>query len=301
MVMAKYAPLVFSRTAYIDFRPNFIAAPRYWTAEQRSRARDFVLAATDYADNLTNVPRWVMFSEADSVVAGVVALARRLSDTLTHELAPDLDGVEVAQRRLFAFVGAVFPIHSGAPVVPPMELDFYKKIYADTVGPRFFERLAEPNWQSATDMDFEEIEVDTISPGEAMSIAPGAVQLHPAGDEQSLWRHVAAGSGRMSLCTNVPPGRHKQFEKFDIITRADVTAVRSEPRTIPKSSAAPKVAQSSKRRSVDASHDLDAYDEAQKKKSESAASIGPRLLLISVVGGLLILGLATLALVWRSR
>jgi hypothetical protein len=266
MASARYAPLVFSRTAYIDFRASFLAAPQDLNNADAVRAA--VLAALDYADRLDDGPRWCLFGSGGRIVAGVAALASWFSDSHTHELALGAGGVEAPRRRLYAFVGAVWQAED-APFAPPREQSFYAKIYADVVGPRFYERMSLPGWETPTATTYALAEVDTLDPASALKPDPGYVRISPAVQDERLWRAAAAGRGRVSLCTNAPPGKHKQRETFDMITRADVTDESRELRTsaAPAPSAAPRIG--IQRRTVDASMDVAGWDRQQAEKKSA--------------------------------
>lgn len=273
----KFAPLVFARTAFVDFRPAFLAAPSEMDEAARSGARDHVLAAMQHPDLVRGAQRWAMFQVGKHLVAGVVASGLWLSDEHTHDLDEKADGSTLGRRTLHAFVGAVYPLTSQR-FLPPRAQSFYRDIYAQTVGPRFYERLSVPDWQKATDMAYESIALDPVDPVDPIVPPEDRLGIYPADREEELWRAVAAGGGLPSLCTNAPGGRSKARALFGIVTSPDATDVRHEPRAAKESQREPaepppRGFEDRSGRGFDGSHDLDNRGRRRAGKSAESHSV----------------------------
>ena len=259
------APLVHARTAYIDFRPDFISAPADLQGEARERIRKKDVASLDYAERLDEGPRWVLFRESDHLVAGVAAMATWFSDDLTREIGSGPDGAPRPDRNLYAFVGAVYPMRGGEACAPTQAQAFYRDIYEEIVGPRFFERQINAGWQSPTQSQYRDVPVSPIE-SQGMPVPDrDMIQAFPLHEGERLWHRVASGRGAAALCTRVPAGRHLQHRLFDIITQAGIENMQSLARVAARDPGSGRTA--SRLRVSDPASDPRAFDEAQKKKS----------------------------------
>lgn len=291
----QYAPLVFARTAFVDFRPAFLAAPATMPAADREVALAYVHAAMEHADLLRDRERWTIFRAGGFLVAGVVAIGPWLSDEFTHDLQVDADGTTVPRRMLHAFVGAAYPLSPGGGL-PSRDQAFYRGLYAETVGPRFFERLSNPEWERATDAAARNIELPRAKAGSKPAPPRDQILIYPSAQDQSLWEAAAAGGGIPSLCTNVPVGASKALALFDIVTRPDAAAIQQEPRPAAREAQRPRRAT----RAGDPSHDLESWDLDQSKKKDPA--VGSSRISWALSGaGLILLLLIGLALAGRKE
>lgn len=302
MALVSAAPLVFARTAFVDFRPRFLAAPPF-APGQLTRARDLVLKAIDGAERLGDGPRWLMFASGSDLIAGVVARAPWLSDEFTHELDPD-SGAN--GRLLHAFVGLVIR-SGGAAIVPDRSQALYRDLYAKWAGPRWREtRVTNTSWEEPSLSAFEPVELPVIDPSIApLTTDPSGVRMYPNGgpeDEQRLWEAAAAARGQVALCLRMPSTYQAIRSGFDAASAADVQTPRTEPRPPPKSAQTSGAISAqpgpSSPRPSDKAFDLDDFDERQKKKSEQPGGGGFPLWIIAAAA---VAAIAAILLLLRDK
>lgn len=298
-VEIEWAPIIHGRTAFIDFRPNLLAAPGYFRLEDARWAKRFILGTTAQSQHLEKGPRWAMFGNDAFLVVGMAVRAAELSRTYNTELKI-ADGREVPNRPLFCFVGFVAR-RPERPVLPPFKIADFARVYEEIVARRWRQQRNDPAWEDYTGTRSAPYACEVIAAEPALEIDPAAVAIYPTSDDDRLWRVAAATRGATSVCLGVPDRSMARETPFDAVTSASVTAREMVPRKVPEpqpvvrdGEAPDRAADSgdfySKRRMVE--------DDGQKKKVARAATATSPLGLGALVGGLAVLSAILAGAYW---
>lgn len=207
-----WAPLVHGRTAFVDFRADFIVSPDAFDSDQRSWAQRYVLAATRMADLRTR-PLWCLFGNADFRVAGVVCNASDVSQEMYRE--------EVSGRPLYVFLGYVQ--RQPGRGLPQMDLGNFAPLYS-FVKDRWREKrhnsqhLVQAPFDLRPDLETAEV------PGELVwNQSSSQVGLWPIEMEAELWQRAAGDSlSKTSFCFGVQGGRYAWDSPFRNVGAVDV-------------------------------------------------------------------------------
>lgn len=215
-----WAPVIHGRTYRVDFRPQMMAIPTWFTEDHIEMVRPFVLASTRSAETIPAGCRWLFVKTDSYQVVGVTCMASDVSADMTHDRPDPRSGG--AGRPLYTFLGWATCDLSAEP--PPMELDYYQQLYEfirkrwDTAPPDDVAEKVSAMVEKfpSRSGDFRAEELNRIK--EAFSKSKTDLSIWPESFRDLLWASAADYSRPVSLCLGMARSRDAEKSPLGHIT-----------------------------------------------------------------------------------
>ena len=209
-----WAPIVYGRSYYIDFR--FITIPEDFGDRDLAWASTYILATTQKARNLSQAPRWSLFKNNARCVIGVTCMVRDLIGNSGYNSLEIMDKDEHG-RPLYIFVGYATKLN---PTIAPTNFPTYRGTNLDSFQPLY--REIEKVWLAhdydnrkpflssyeALGNDVDEIDAPAIEatlPFNTATRYPDKTFVWPRSHQQNnrLWATTAQCLEPTSVCLDI--------------------------------------------------------------------------------------------------
>jgi hypothetical protein len=147
----KAAALIHSRTAYCDFRTNFLARPREMSQIQIEKIKEFILQTTQSIEDLYDDGdiRKIVYADDNYVILGITAYIKDIYSKC-NEVAHNPILIEERGRPTYIFAGLVFPKSDCRYITSFPKLGSFINIIERYVVPRWNEKRHSDNVDIAT-------------------------------------------------------------------------------------------------------------------------------------------------------
>lgn len=151
----KAAPLIHSRTAFCDFRSNFLCHPKAMSQIQIDRLKEVILQSTHSMEELHDEGglRKIIYSEDDYIVFGITAYLKDIY-AINNETDNKVIFSEERARPTYAFIGFVFGKTECSDITSFPKIENFISAVERYIVPRWNEKRHSDDVDTATLTDY---------------------------------------------------------------------------------------------------------------------------------------------------